>query len=68
MGVNHSGFNTGMAQKLLDGTNIITVFQQMSRKAVAQRVHGYALMNACAFSAFLKVLLKIAGDLPLTKR
>ena len=68
MGLTASGFNTGMAQKLLDGAHIITVFQQMSRKAVAQRVHGYALMKACAFSGFLKVLLKIAGDFPLTKR
>lgn len=38
MGVDHGGGDIGVAQEFLNGTDIVTAFEQMSGKAVAQSV------------------------------
>lgn len=45
MSVNHCRLNTGMAQKLLYGSNVIPVFNEMRGKGVAQRMNSRSLCD-----------------------
>ncbi len=42
VGVNHGGADVGMAQEFLDGADVVSVFQEVSRKGVAQCVSAEA--------------------------
>jgi len=41
------GRNVTMAEQILDHVNVDALFQEMGREAVAQRVHGDCLVEAC---------------------
>ena len=57
VGVPFGSADAGMTQKVLDTADIGTVFQQMSRKCVAEAVDGYFLLNFCAADSFLEYFL-----------
>ena len=40
MGVDHGGADVFVAEELLDGTDVVAVFQEVGRERVAQRVAG----------------------------
>jgi len=47
MGVDYGSFDISMTQKLLDGADIIAIFEQVSGKTVAQGVATHPFLNAC---------------------
>ena len=47
MGVDHGGAHVFMAEELLDGTDVVTVLEQVGGKTVAKGVGGDALVKAC---------------------
>jgi hypothetical protein len=57
MGVNHRGRDIGMSQQLLHGANVATVFQQVRREAMSQRVATGGLGNLCATHGVLDFAL-----------
>ena len=46
MGVDTSGYDASVSQKLLDGADINTAFKKMGGKGMAQRVDGCLLVDA----------------------
>jgi hypothetical protein len=58
MGVDHSRFDIIMSQQLLNGSDVVAVFQQMRGKAVAKGMYRSPLIYACfiyrVFESFLE--------------
>jgi len=47
MSVEHRRFNTFMTQQVLDGADVIDIFEQVSGQTVAQGVATHSFLNAC---------------------
>jgi len=47
MGIDHCGFNILVTEKFLHGADIISGFQEVSGKAMAEGVQANIFMNSC---------------------
>ncbi len=53
MGVNHRRFDVRVPQQLLDGSYVLTGFEQVRCEAVAEGVRGNAFLDICELSSLL---------------
>ena len=61
MCINHGRSQIGMAQQVLNRSYIISVFEQMRRKAVPKGMNGDPLRNIGPFSSSFDCSLDISG-------
>ena len=66
LSIAHGGGYVGMSQNLLNIVYIRTVFQQVSRKGVAECMGSYILLNFCAFRIGFKYFPKALSCHTLT--
>jgi len=57
MGVDHSGFDVGVAEEFLDGANVVAVLQEVGGEAVAEGVGADALGDAGELGGFVNGFL-----------
>ena len=58
MGVDHGGLDVLVPQKLLDGADVVTVFEEVGGKTVAEGVRGDGLVDMSEASGFFDRLLQ----------
>ncbi len=61
MSINHRGLQADMPQQFLDSANIISIFQHMRSKTVAECVDRYSLGDVSRGSALFDRFLKHAA-------
>ena len=61
MGVDHGGSDIGVSEQLLDGSDVVAVFDEMGGEGMAEGVAGAVFGDAGAFRAALTALCRVSS-------